>query len=135
MKQYKDRYTYPAIFHYEDDGISISFPDLPGCLSCADTDEEGLFMAEDVLGLWMEVLEDDEEDVPEASKLVDIDVEENERVVLISVWMPMVRDAVLNKSIKKTLTIPQWLDIEAKRQDINFSHVLQKALKEELGIR
>ena len=46
---YKDVYIFPAIFDYAEDGISIEFPDLPGCLSCADTDEEALYMAKDVL--------------------------------------------------------------------------------------
>ena len=130
----KDKYIYPAIFYYDDDGISIEFPDLPGCVSCADTDEEALYMAEDVLGLWMEGLEADNEEIPEPSKLKDIKVGENQKTVLISVWMPMVRKAINNKSIKKTLTIPQWLDIMAREKDINFSYILQEGLKKELNI-
>ena len=41
----KDCYVYPAIFTYEDDGISVEFPDLPGCLTCVDTTEEAIKMA------------------------------------------------------------------------------------------
>lgn len=131
---YQDHYVYPAIFDYADDGITITFPDLPGCISCADTDEEALDMAKEVLGLWMQSIEEDGESVPEATRLIDIHAEESERVVLIDVWMPLVRKAILTKAIKKTLTIPQWLDMEARKQDVNFSAVLQKALKEELGV-
>lgn len=131
----KDKYVYPAIFDYADDGISIEFPDLPGCLSCADTDEEALYMAEDVLGIYMVVLEEDNEYIPEPSKLKDINVRENQKTVLISVWMPTVRKAVNNKAIKKTLTIPQWLDYMAREKDINFSFVLQEGLKKELNIK
>ena len=58
-----------------------------------------------------------------------------QRTVLVGVWMPIVRKAVNNKSIKKTLSIPQWLDMMAREQDINFSFVLQEALKRELGIK
>lgn len=130
----KDKYVYPAIFYYEDDGISIEFPDLPGCISCADTDEEALYMAEDVLGLWIEGLETDKKEIPEPSKLRDIKVGENQKTVLISVRMPMVRKAINNKSIKKTLTIPQWLDIMAREKDINFSYILQEGLKKELNL-
>lgn len=130
----KDKYIYPAIFDYADDGISIEFPDLPGCFSCADTDEEALLMAEDVLGLYMENIEAEGEDIPEPSNLKDISVEDNQKTVLISVWMPIVRKAINNKSIKKTLTIPQWLDMMAREQDLNFSYVLQEALKRELNI-
>lgn len=131
----KDKYVYPAIFHYANDGISIEFPDLPGCLSCADTDEEALYMAEDALGLWMVDLEEDNEEIPEPSKLKDIEVGKDQKTVLVSVWMPMVRKAINNRSIKKTLTIPQWLDIMAREKGINFSYILQEALKKELNIK
>ena len=91
-------------------------------------------MAEDVLGLYMENIEEEGEDIPEPSNLKDILVEDNQKTVLISVWMPIVRKAINNKSVKKTLTIPQWLDMMAREQDLNFSYVLQEALKKELNL-
>ena len=130
----KDKYVYPAIFTYDDDGINIEFPDIEGCFSCADTDEEALYMAEDVLGLCLLVLEEDDEKIPEPSNLKDIKVEENQKTSLISVWMPTVRKAINNKPIKKTLTIPQWLDVMAREKDINFSYILQEGLKKELNL-
>ena len=129
----KDKYVYPAIFTY-DDGINIEFPDIQGCFSCADTDEEALFMAEDVLGLCLLVLEEDKEEIPEPSNLKDLKIEENQKTSLISVWMPTVRKAINNKPIKKTLTIPQWLDVMAREKDINFSYILQEGLKKELNL-
>lgn len=134
MKEYKDTYMYPAIFDYADDGISVEFPDLEGCFTFGNTDEEALLMAKEVLGLWMEIVEKDNEDIPKPSSLLDIEVEDNQRVVLVDVWMPTVRKAIMNKSIKKTLTIPQWLDIKAREKDLNFSYILQEGLKKELGI-
>ncbi len=134
-KKYKDKYIYPAIFDYADDGISVEFPDLQGCLTFGDTEEEALLMAKEVLGLWMENVESDNEDIPKASSLLDLKLEDNQRAVLIDVWMPLVRKAIMNKAIKKTLTIPQWLDIKAREKDINFSHVLQEGLKRELNIQ
>ena len=130
----KDKYVYPAIFTYDDDGINIEFPDIEGCFSCADTDEEALYMAEDVLGLCLLVLEEDDEKIPEPSNLKDIKIEENQKTSLISVWMPTVRKAINNKPIKKTLTIPQWLDVMAREKDINFSYILQEGLKKELNL-
>lgn len=130
----KDKYVYPAIFTYDDDGINIEFPDIQGCFSCADTDEEALYMAEDVLGLCLLVLEEDNEKIPEPSNLKDIKIEENQKTSLISVWMPTVRKAINNKPIKKTLTIPQWLDVMAREKDINFSYILQEGLKKELNL-
>ncbi len=130
----KDKYVYPAIFTYDDDGINIEFPDIQGCFSCADTDEEALYMAEDVLGLCLLVLEEDKEEIPEPSNLKDIKIEDNQKTSLISVWMPTVRKAINNKPIKKTLTIPQWLDVMAREKDINFSYILQEGLKKELNL-
>lgn len=130
----KDKYVYPVIFTYDDDGINIEFPDIEGCFSCADTDEEALYMAEDVLGLCLLVLEEDDEKIPEPSNLKDIKIEENQKTSLISVWMPTVRKAINNKPIKKTLTIPQWLDVMAREKDINFSYILQEGLKKELNL-
>lgn len=131
----KDKYIYPAIFDYADDGISIEFPDLPGCISCADTDEAALLMAEEVLGLWIENLEEQKGNIPKPSNLKDIEISDNQKTVLITVWMPTIRKAVNNKAIKKTLSIPQWLDLMAREKDLNFSYVLQEALKKELRIK
>ncbi len=117
----KDYYIYPAIFEYAKDGISISFPDLPGCISCAKTDEDALYMAKDALGLYIACSEEDNEELKEPSKLNEINLKENQRAVLIEVNMPLFREAVQNTSVKKTLTIPKWINDLAERNNINFS--------------
>ena len=126
---YKDVYIFPAIFDYADDGISIEFPDLPGCLSCASTDEEALYMAQDVLKGFLVCMEEENEEIPKPTPLKDIKEEENQRAVLIEVCV-----ASLNKFVKKTLSIPYYLNVEAERAGINFSQALQVALKEKLNI-
>ncbi|MCI8411468.1 MAG: type II toxin-antitoxin system HicB family antitoxin [Clostridia bacterium] len=131
----KDYYIYPAIFNYENDGISISFPDLPGCLSCADTDEEALYMAKDALGLYMVCAEEDGEILKSPSKLNEISLKKSERAILVEVYMPLFRESVQNSSVKKTLTIPKWINDLAEKNKINFSQVLQSALKNALGIK
>ncbi len=131
---YKDVYIFPAIFDYAEDGISIEFPDLPGCLSCANTDEEALYMAKDVLKGFLLCMEEENEDIPEPTSLKDIKLEENQRVVLIDVCLALLREAKNNKAVKKTLTIPYWLNVEAEKAGINFSQVLQVALKEKLNV-
>jgi len=131
----KDYYLYPAIFDYADDGISISFPDLPGCFSCADNDEEAIRMAKDAMGLHLFEIEKDEDEIPEPTPLNKIILEQNQRVVLVEVYMAVIREAVENYSVKKTLSIPQWLNRMAEHNGINFSQVLQSALKERLGIK
>lgn len=130
----KDYYIYPAIFEYAKDGISVSFPDLPGCISCAKTDEEALYMAKDALGLYIACSEEDNQEVKKPSKLNEIKLKENQRAVLIEVNMPLFREAVQNTSVKKTLTIPKWINDLAERNNINFSQLLQMAIKDNLGI-
>ncbi|MDD2573692.1 MAG: type II toxin-antitoxin system HicB family antitoxin [Bacillota bacterium] len=131
----KDHYIYPAVFEYSNDGISISFPDLPGCFSCANSDQEAVKMANDALGLHLYSLEEDNDEIPEPTPINNIHLDSNQAVVLIEVYMPTMREAIENYSIKKTLSIPQWLNKLAIEKNVNFSQVLQSALKERLGIR
>ena len=131
----KDYYVYPAIFSYEEDGISIEFPDLPGCLPCADTTEEAMKNAKEALGLHLYGMETDDEVIPNPSKITDLTVEKNSVVVLVEVFMPLVRERINNRYIKKTLTLPYWLNAQAEQQGINFSGVLQEALKERLQVK
>lgn len=130
----KDRYIYPAIFDYADDGISIEFPDLPGCLPCAQSTEEAFTNAKEAMALHLYGIEQDGEEVPHPTDLKDIQAKQGQVVVLIEAWMPLIRDAMENKAVKKTLTIPKWLNDAAEKESINFSHVLQNALKKQLGI-
>ncbi|MGM1023395.1 MAG: type II toxin-antitoxin system HicB family antitoxin [Bacillota bacterium] len=130
----KNRYVYPAIFDYADDGISVSFPDLPGAYTCGDTDEEALYMAKDCLALHLYGMEADGDDIPEPSSLSEVSKVPKKVVVLVDVWMPPFRDKMANRAVKKTLTIPQWLDDLAAENKVNYSHILQDALKEYLGV-
>jgi len=134
MKE-KDTYVFPAIFTYEEDGISIEFPDLPGCLSCADTTDEAIRMAKEALALHLYGMEEDNDKIPKDNPINNINLLKNQIPLLIEVHMPLYRTAIENQSIKKTLTIPQWLNKIAEQNKINFSQVLQSALKEQLGLK
>ncbi|VYT83555.1 HicB family protein [Intestinibacter bartlettii] len=81
----KDCYVYPAIFTYEDDGISVEFPDLPGCLTCADTTEEAIKMAKEALGLHLYGIEEENETLPVASNIRDLSLEKNQIPILIDI--------------------------------------------------
>jgi len=126
----KDRYIFPAVFNYADDGISVSFPDLPGCFTCGDTDEEAVRMAEEAMGLHLYGMEQDEDPIPEPTRGDQIPVAPNERIFLVDVWMPQVREEVKPVYTKKTLTIPVELNEAAKRANINFSQVLTSSLRQ-----
>ncbi|MGG3803149.1 type II toxin-antitoxin system HicB family antitoxin [Metabacillus fastidiosus] len=130
----KDRYMYPAIFDFAEDGISVEFPDLPGCLTCGDNQEDALMMAKEALSLHLYGLEVDGDNIPDPSPLTNLNVQPNQVVVIIDAWMPPFRHEMENKAVKKTLTIPKWLDDHATQHKINFSKVLQDALKEILGV-
>lgn len=129
----KDRYYFPAIFTEEERGVSIVFPDLPGCLPCADTLEEGIRSAKEALGLHLYGMEEDREEIPQPSALDTISVPDGSALCIIDVYMPMFREN-MKRSVKKTLTIPAWLNAEAESHHINFSQLLQEALTERLGL-
>ena len=130
-----DVYIYPAVFDYAEDGISVEFPDLPGCLTCADNDREALYMAKDALRLWLLTSEEEDEEISTPTPLKDIRVEDNQKAVLVEVCLAGFREAFKNRAIKKTLTIPEWLNEAALAENVNFSQVLQNALIEVLGIK
>lgn len=131
----KDTYIFPAFFETNEDGITIFFPDLPGCLPCADTMEEAFQNAKEALQLHLYGMEEDGEAIPEPSKLQNLHTQANQIVTLIDVWMPAFRAKMLNKSTNKTVTIPRWLDMLAKKNNVNYSQLLQAALKQYLGLK
>lgn len=131
----KEIYIYPAIFDYEKDGISISFPDLPGCFSSADDDDEAIRNAKEALALHIYSMEQDKDIISEPTPISKLKAEEKQIIIPIEVWMPYYKSQIKTAYIKKTLTIPNWLDSLAKLNNINFSQVLQEALKEKLGVK
>lgn len=132
---FKDRYIYPAIFSYADDGISVSFPDLPGCLTAGNNDEEALLMGKEAMALHLFGMEEDQETIPDPTPTQDLKVESHQAAILMEVWMPPFRHEMRNQSIKKTLTIPRWMDDIAREHNINYSHLLQDALSDHLKMQ
>ena len=130
----KDTYVFPAILDFAEDGISIEFPDLPGCLPCAHSQEEALKNAREAMGLHLFGMEDDSDPIPEPTKISNIRLEPNQKVILVDVWMPVVRDRLNNKSVNRTVTVPAWLNRMAMDAQINFSQALQETLKSRLGV-
>ena len=130
---YPNYYAYPAILYYDPDGISIEFPDLPGCLPCGQTTEEAFHNAKEALGVHLYGMEQDGEPIPAPTQLQGLHPEEGGVVTLVEVFMPSIRDRAQNRVVKKTLTIPAWLNREAEAAHVNFSQVLQDALKKYLG--
>lgn len=130
----KNRYSFIAVFTIADDGISITFPDLPGCLPCADTIDEAVENAREALGLHLWGMEQDNESIPEPTTIQDIQLSENEVPAVIDVFMPTFRDKLNNRFVKKTLSLPAWLADMADKDGVNCSKVFQTALMEYLGV-
>lgn len=129
----KDTYIFPAVLDFAEDGISIEFPDLPGCLPCADTVENAVTNANEALMLHLFGMEEDGEDIPEPTPINKIRTEARQSILLVSVFMPPLREKMRKRFVKKTLSIPSWLNAEAEHRGVNFSQVLQSALMEKLG--
>lgn len=129
------RYVYPAVFTAEaEGGYSVNFPDLEGCYTQGDTLAEALKMAEDVLNLTLYGLEEDGKEIAPPSDIRSIVLGDNELSSLVSCDTMEYRRFFDNKAVKKTLTIPNWLNVMSERANINFSAVLQEALMEHLNI-
>ena len=127
------KHFYPAVFTKERDGYSVYFPDLEGCFTEGDTLEEAYRMSRDAIGLFL-LRENGRFEFPDASSPKDIKLGENEFVAIIEFDELEYLKRHENKSVKKTLTIPSWLNALAEEKNINFSKTLQNALKQELHI-
>lgn len=129
------KYVYPAVFTVEEGGgYSINFPDLEGCYTCGDDLPDSLKMAEDALAFTLFNCEREGKIIPPASDIRLLEVEANEFVNYIVCDTLVYRKMHNNKAVKKTLTIPEWLNEEAMEKEINFSAVLTEALKDRLGL-
>ncbi len=127
----KDRYRFPAIFEPgESAGYTVTFPDSPGCVTEGDTLEEAFAMAKEALELHVYGMEEDQPAVPVAAH----PRPPGAMVAVVEAWMPVIRSQMANQSIKKNLTVPKWLADAADRADINYSQVLQVALKSRLEV-
>lgn len=130
------KYVYPAIFTPEEDGkYSIVFPDLEGCYTSGDNLTDAMYMAEDVLAFTLYSYEKRKTPIPTPSDITVIfEYPENAFVNYIVCDTMEYQKMNNNKSVKKTLTIPEWLNEKATEAGINFSQVLQEALKTKLGV-
>ncbi len=128
-----DKLFYPAIFHKaEEGGFWVSFPDFPECLTDGDDMTQAYEMAVDALGLVLADMIDNNEDLPAASEPDKVTVEANSFLVVVEFDYIEYQKKHNSRAVKKTLTIPEWLNEAAMRQNINFSQLLQEALLEKV---
>ena len=128
------KYVFSAIFTQEDEGYSITFPDLKSCYTQGDSLQDAYDMAQDILCLTLYHMEEDKTVIPKPSDPKTITVGSNSFVSLISCDTLEYRKFNDSKAVKKTLSIPSWLNKMAESNGINFSATLQGALKQQLHI-
>lgn len=118
---------YPAIFHAEGNGFWVSFPDFPECLTEGDDMEQAYEMATDALGLAVISRKKEGQEIPKPSR-PDVVNAKNGILVIVEFDMLEYQKKHNSKAVKKTLSIPEWLNEEAMAVGVNFSQVLQEAL-------
>lgn len=126
------KYAYPVIFTFENGQYLASAPDLKGCHTFGDTLPEAIEMARDAICMWLCLSEDNNEDVPVPSS--NLTPPQNSFVSYVDADTLEYRRATDSKAVKKTLSIPSYLNSMAERANINFSAVLQEALRQQLNI-
>ena len=120
-------YVYPAIFCANDNGsYTITFPDLPGCISEGKSLANSLHMAGAALTLWIEYMQDKKQDLPQASNMESINVDDGEFVNLIRAEL---KDG---RAVKRTVSLPRWMDEKVSESGLSLSRVLQDALSQRL---
>jgi predicted RNase H-like HicB family nuclease len=137
--------VYPACFFKEDNGYSVIFPDLNNLATCGGDIEDSMSMAIDCLAGYIYTSQKDGENIPKPSKITDIDIAVVSEqtfpgepvgeafVNMVSVDVASYAKEHFEKSVRKTLTIPAWLNYAALSKGINFSQVLQEALLEKIS--
>jgi len=121
------KYVYPAIFELADEGgYAVSFPDLPGCYSQGNSLYEAFAMAQSALTQWIEYLRSKQQPVPNPSNINDVLSENAEFVNLVCA------EPKDGRAIKRTVSIPRWMDEKVSETGLSLSRVLQDALTQRL---
>lgn len=123
-----DYYSYTATFTPEEDSWLVEFPDLERCATNADTLEEAILQANNVLEDYMAILERDNMPVPEPTPYESIEVPAGGSKQRIVVQMQKARLRWSNETVRRTVTLPAWIDKEAQEEGLNLSQLLQGVL-------
>ena len=129
-----EKLFYPALFHKsEEGGFWISFPDFPECFTEGDDMKQAYEMTVEALGLALVNRKEEKEEIPDPSDLDKIQNEDG-TIVIVEFDMLEYQRKHNSKAVKKTLSIPEWLNEAAIRENLNFSQILQEALMVKLGV-
>ena len=127
------KYAYPAILYPDDNKIGVTVPDLPGCHTFGDNKADALFMAKDAIEMWLWYAENNKLAIPAASDALPL--KDGETLTLIAADTDEYRRANDTRAVRKTLSIPSWLNARAEKANAPFSQILQEGLKGYLHIQ
>lgn len=132
---YKENYMFPAIIEkLGEKDYNVTFVDFDYITTYGETLSDAYTMAEDALKLALFDLYEDKKEIPESSDIDKFRVGSKQTLILVKVNLKEILKQYDNKAVKKTLTVPSWLNKQAEEQKINFSKVLQEALQEKLNL-
>lgn len=127
------KYAYPAIFTpIENGAFDVKIPDLPGCRTCGKNLADAIFMAQDAVSMWLWDAESKSEAIPDVKQ--PHSVQPPQFINYIVADTDEYRRKYDSRAVKKTLSIPSWLNAQAEQAGVNFSQVLQDALKDKLNV-
>jgi len=126
------KYVYPAILDADGEKIGVTVPDLPGCHTYGKDKADALFMAQDAIAMWLWNAENNNYPIPQASET--LSTGSGETLTLIAADTDEFRKSNDTRAVKKTLSIPMWLNYQAEKANAPFSQILQQGLKEYLCI-
>lgn len=121
--------TYLAVCEPDgENGFGIYFPDLPGCVTYGSDIEEAKKNAKEALELHIYGMQEDGELLPDPQQYVK-DTKEGDCVLAITIYPELVKNELDHRRIKTNCTIPAYLKREAEKEGVNFSQLLEYALK------
>ncbi|MGG3890244.1 type II toxin-antitoxin system HicB family antitoxin [Metabacillus fastidiosus] len=131
-----NHYMYPVIYEKDkDNNIGMHFPDFPSTAIIPKDITDGIKRAKDLLAFRILELEEKQLELPTPSEPANVELSEDERIIFIDIYMPPYRNDAANKAVTKNCTLPKWLRDAAEEAGLNFSHLLQTAIKEALHIK
>lgn len=131
----KNHFIYPCVFEQAENNVSFYFPDFPA-VGTHESIEKGISTARDLLAESILQCESENQPLPAPTDPKDIKLyEPSDRIVFIDVWMAPYRDEAANKVVNKNCTLPKWLRDAGEAAGLNFSQLLQTALKEALNVK
>ena len=131
---FPDYYSYTATFSHDDDGWIVEFPDLERCSTNADSLDEAIIQAHNILEDYMAILERDHMPIPESTPYESVEIPAGGNKQRIVVSMHNARSRWQNKTVKKTVTLPAWIVQVASDEGINLSAFLQDSLMRKLKL-